>query len=378
MRERVLHTFLLLVVWGCLISGWATNCRAQADEHVITDIQGQVSVKRARRSKFVPAYIGMFVGNGATFRLDTPGSKASVSCSDGTPRSVERNPFTLQCGSTARANRRVLPLRHNGRIVTDVRSGPLMNVFPVLVSPRMTKLLSPTPIIRWLAAKDATSYKVSLLQGATEIWSTSVGNVTQVQYPHDPKVALVPGNNYRVVISASSHSSTEEGMPNLGFAVLAPAEAGRVRAAEARIRNLRLRDAITRLLVSELYAGWTTPDGPDGKALDAEAIELLEGAGEVKPPALERELGGLYLRVGLTGMAEDAYTRCLKQAQDAGDIENQALAQHALGRIFSKTKLNTDEALQRLRSARELYQSMGDSAAAAEVDHDIQDLLRRR
>jgi tetratricopeptide (TPR) repeat protein len=191
-------------------------------------------------------------------------------------------------------------------------------------------------------------------------------------------VALAPGKVYRVAISSGPHSSIEEGMPNLGFAVLAPAEAVKVRKAEARIRGLRLPDATTLLLVAELYAGWPTPDGPDGKALDAEAIELLEGAGESKPPALARELGDLYLRVGLTGRAEDIYARCLKQSQDAGDVENQALVQHALGRIFSKTKLNTDEALQRLRSARELYQSLGDSAAVAEVDHDIRDLLKRR
>jgi tetratricopeptide (TPR) repeat protein len=241
----------------------------------------------------------------------------------------------------------------------------------------MTKLLNPTPVIRWLRARDATSYKVSVFQGPTEIWSTSLGNVTQVQYPQDAKVALVPGKTYRVVISTSLHSSTEERMPNLGFAVLASAEAAKVREAEARIRDLHLPDATTRLLIAELYANWLMPDGPDGKALDAEAIELLEGTGEIKAPALARELGDLYLKVGLTGRAEDSYLRSLKLSQDAGDIENQALVQHALGIIFAKTTLNTDEALQRLQTALALYQSLGDSGAAAEVDQDIQNLRLR-
>lgn len=374
MQERLLRALLILIAWSCFIGGSVRNSQAQTDDHVITDIQGQVSVKRSRRGQFTPAYIGMFVANGDIFRLDRADSKARVTCSDGTPRPIERTSFVLLCGSVNRNNtKRVLPPRHNNRRVVTVRAGPGTDVYPVLVSPRMTTLLDPTPIIRWLPARDATSYKVSVFQGATEIWNTSVENVTQVQYPQDPKVALVPGKTYRVVISTNAHSSTEERMPNLGFALLIPNEAKKVREAEARIRDLHLSDVSTRLLVAELYSNWITPDGPDGKALIAEAIQKLEDSGEIKTPALARKLADLYLKIGLTSMAEDFYIRVLKLSQD-GDIENQALVQHALGRIFARTRLNTEEALQRLQSAKALYQRLGDSAAVAELERDIQDL----
>jgi len=376
MNIRPLRAFLLAIVWGCLISGLAQSSQAQTDDHVVTDVQGKVSVKRARRGKYVPAYIGMSVGNGDTFRLDTPGSRASVTCSDGAERPVARNPFTLQCQNTGEANKPVLPPRNNNRRVTKLRGGPETNVYPVLVSPRMTTLLNPTPLIRWLPARDATSYKVSVFQGSAVVWSTTVGNVTQVQFPNDPKVALIPGKTYRVVVYAGTHSSSEERAPNLGFAVLIPDEADKVRAAEARIRGLRLSDESTRLLVAELYANWVAPNGPDGKALNAEAIELLEGLGEMKAPALVRQLGDLYLAIGLSGKAEGLYLRALKLSQDAEDIENQALAQHALGRIFAKTKLNISEAMQRLQSARSLYQSLEDAGAVAEVDRDIREIQK--
>jgi two-component system NtrC family sensor kinase len=95
----------------------------------------------------------------------------------------------------------------------------------------------------------------------------------------------------------------------------------------------------TRLLIAELYANWV-PDRPNGKALIAEAIEMLEGLSDTKEPAIIRLSGDLYLTIGLNGQAEAYYMRALKLSQDAGDLEGQALAQYALGIIFAKTKLN--------------------------------------
>lgn len=373
MKKGFLPTLSFSIVLGCFISGWLQSSQAQSDEHVVTDLQGQVSVKRARRTKFVPAYIGMFVGDDDIFRMDKPGSKASISCADGTPRLVDRTPFTLRCPKPAPNVKPVLPEMYRGWITGIVRGGPKVDVFPILVSPRMTRLLNPTPVIRWLPARDATSYKVSVLDGRTEVWSTSVNNATEVQYPHDPKFTLVPGKNYRVIISTGIHSSTEDHTPNLGFSLLVPEEAKKVRATEARIRDLHLSDLSTRLLVAELYANWVIPAGPNGKALNAEAIEMLLGVPDTKEPAVARLLGDLYLTIGLTSRAEDSYLHALKLSQSAGDLEGEAQTQHALGRIFAKTKLNKNEAIQRLQNAKEIYQNLGDASSAAEVDRDIKE-----
>jgi hypothetical protein len=360
------------------MSGWLEKSSAQSDDHVITDIKGKLSIKRMRWSKFAPAYIGMSVGNGDTFRLDAPDSKGSVTCSDGSTRPVDHNLLKLQCANVARDNKPVLPPSHNRRRVGKVRGGSeVVNEYPILVSPRMTKLLNPTPLIRWLPAKNATSYKVSVFDGTKEIWSVTVDNATQVRYPSDPKLSFVPGKTYSVVIDAGDDRlSTREKMINLGFSLLPPEEAKKVREAETRIRDLHLPDATTRLLVSELYADWADPNVREAKALTAEAIELLEGLGDTTETAVVRQLADLYLTIGVNGRAEGFYLRAVKLSQDAGDIEGQALAELALGRIFAKTRLNKNEALQRLQNAKRLYESLGDAAAAAEVELAVQQVQK--
>jgi len=241
----------------------------------------------------------------------------------------------------------------------------------------MTNLLNPRPVIRWLPAKDSTAYKVSVFNDADEIWSVHVGNVTEVQYSSDPQKALIPGKTYRVVISTGedceqgSHCSSEEKMANLGFLLLDDAEVQRVRKAEDQIRGLHLPDVPTRLLVASLYADWILPNTADGKALTAEAIEQLEGLQNIQEPIVMRRLAELYLTIGLTSKAVALYVSALDLSTKAGDIEGQALAQHAIGQIFAKTSLNNNEALQRLKAARALYEAAGDPDVVREIDQEI-------
>lgn len=376
MKKRYPCRVPLSLILNLFIGGCLQFAQAQSDAHVITNVQGKVSVKRASRTKYVSAYMGMPVGNDDAFRLDSPGSVAIVTCSNGDQRTIERTHLTLQCQNIAQGGKPVLPPRYHAKRVSHVRGGPETDVFPVLVSPRMTNLLTPYPVIRWLPAKEATSYKVSVLQGPGEVWSTSVSNATEVQYPQEPKFALVPGKAYRVIISTDTHSSTEEKMPNYGFSLLLPDEVKRIKEAEAKIRGLHLPDTPTRLLVAELYANWVVPDTQDGKALNAEAIELLGSVADTKEPAVARLLGNLYLTIGLNGRAEVSFVQALKLSVEAGDLEGQALAQNALGRIFAKTRFNKDEAIQRLLKAKALYQSFGDTDSVVEVDREIQEIQK--
>src|SRR5260370_34345041 len=104
MRKRSLGSLILSIAVGCCISGWLSTCLAQADDDVLTEVHGKVSVKRARRSNFVGVYVGMSVGTGDMFRLDKPDSRANITCSDGSPRLVDHSPFTLQCPSVTANN----------------------------------------------------------------------------------------------------------------------------------------------------------------------------------------------------------------------------------------------------------------------------------
>lgn len=165
-------------------------------------------------------------------------------------------------------------------------------------------------------------------------------------------------------------------MANLGFSLLDDAEVRRVRKAENQIRVLHLPDVPTRFLLASLYAEWILPNTPNGKGLIAEAIEELEGLQNTQEPVVERRLAELYLNIGLTYRAVSLYLAALDLSTKAGDIEGQALAQHAVGQIFAKTVFNKNDALQRLRAARALYVTAGDPDVVREIDREIAMLSR--
>jgi hypothetical protein len=356
-----------------LIGTGGSIIHAQSEYHVVTGIHRKISVKRAKNTNFVSAYTGMWVGNSDKFRLDSPDSVMTVTCSDGKQQIIRTGHLGLQCLSVPQGSKPVVGV-YKKRRITRPRGGVEGDMIPVVISPRMTRLLDRYPLIRWQPTRGGSDYKVKVLEGPNEIWSADVKNGSSVKYPENPATALVPGNTYRVVISTETHSSLEDKTANLGFSIVPAAEARAIKSAATRIRNLRLSDIATRLLLAQLYAGST--DRTSGKALYAEAIELLEAVADKREPAVLRLLGDLYLDIELSGRAEGFYAHASTLSQESGDVEGQSLAEHALGMIFAQTKLNRDEAIKHLQNAKALYEQMGDAAAIAEIDKEIQSLKK--
>lgn len=368
MRGRLLSAAGLI-----LLCAAASPCAlAQGATHVVGMVQGRVEVKRAGWTKFVLAGRGTQLQDGDMVRLASPDARATIFCANASVQKVPTSPYTLQCPS----GQPVIKTYKGGR-VTKARGDTSSNKFPVVLAPRMSKILTARPVLRWLPLNGVEGYKVSIMRGPEVVWSEEVGNVTELVYPAAAP-ALNVGVTYRLIVAAGQRSSENDRTPNLGFTLVTEAEAKPLNAAAAKIRAPGLPDATTRFLLANLYATWgVDPNNPDSdvKAFNYEAIEQLRGTAGETEPAATRLLGELYLTIALPGLAEEQYKKAISQSEALGDVQGQALAEYALGTLYKSR--NLDGASQRLLNAKALFLSFGDAASAAKVDGELSELQRR-
>jgi tetratricopeptide (TPR) repeat protein len=306
---------------------------------MIIALDGQAAVKRNGWREYTPALFGMLVKAGDLVRV-TGSGRVTLACADLQVMTVEGGPNGLPCAPSAAP----ITFAYDQATVNITRGNtPALQV----ISPRKTHVLDPHPLLRWTAVPGAQSYHVTL-QGVD--WSVDVGGQTELAYPVDAP-PLQAGKTYKLVVTAGSLTSEDEATPGLGFSLLPAAEAEPVRASEKKIAALQLADAPTRLLIANLYAG---------HGLYAEAIQQMEGLAGGQEPAVGRMLADLYLQTGLVRLAEQQYLDALALSEQAGDLEGQALAQRALGDIYSQTLSNPDEAAQRWQQSLDLYERLGD------------------
>jgi hypothetical protein len=350
--NRVLIGLVLVGLVGCGSTPPTVRTPADNSVHFLVAAQGVVSVKREGWSAYAPALFGTTLHYGDLLRLDAS-AQATVVCADLTVANVPSGANGVPCKVAQPV------LVYNGSLVNPTRSVP-SGEFPLVVTPRKTKVLNPHPTLRWTPVGGATSYTVSV-RGSNVNWSTTVTSGTEVVYPANAP-ALVSGSTYKVIVVAGNRSSEEETLPGLGFTVLKSDETTTVREGETKIRGLGLADAPTRLLLANLYAT---------QGLTAEAVEQLEALSNTsQEPAVLRSLGDSYLTLGLNRLAEARYLHAVELSEHANDIEGQALAQRALGAIYEAIG-NAGEAAQWLRKALELYQQLGDTQMVAEIEQQL-------
>ena len=318
-----------------------------AESGLIVGVQGDAAVKRAGWRDYAPALFGAPLRRGDLLRLGSAGS-ATVACADLKLATVEGGVSGYPCQTAPRT-----PLVYEGTLLNPTRGDGVSGDAPLVISPRKTKLLNPRPVLRWQPMPGAKSYKLSL-QGTN--WTTEVSGASELPYP-DSAPALQPGVTYRLVVTAGDRSSSEEPGAGFGFSVLGAAEAKAVKEAEAKIRALGLTETATALLIANVYAT---------NGLYAEAIEGLERLPGPQEPAVLRLLGDLYISTGLNRLAEERYAAALARSEALNDIEGQARAQHALGRIYDALG-NPAEARRHLSDALALYDRLGDAKKATEV-----------
>jgi hypothetical protein len=242
---------------------------------------------------------------------------------------------------------------------TKAQVDPLI---PYVVSPRMTRLLSDQPTLRWNAVTGVITYTVGIRGDDGTDWQTQTTS-TQIAYPADAP-ALRPGVSYLLLVQDDSgRSSREEDLPGLGFRVLAPEEAEPIQSDVERLRALSLPSEAASFALAHLYAG---------HGLIAEAVDLLEALAESgsQEPAVYRTLGNLYHRIRLERLAEASYLQAVELAEQARDVEGKAAALVSLGEIYIGWG-NRDEALLRWKQALAQYQALGDKDQIEHVQKRI-------
>lgn len=364
MRRAVLLSVLVCLLVGC--SAPATPQPAPTPGgagsnglHLIVGVQGKLRVKRVGWREYAPARFGTGLRFGD---LLAPGDGAQVTivCSDLTVASVTGGPSPVPCKPAPQP-----ALVYRGSQVNTVR-GSASGTFPRVLTPRMTRVLNPWPVIRWSPVAGASIYTVAV-RGSGVSWRTEVQGATEVTYPEDAPV-LVEGGSYKVTVSIEGHSSDEDTAPGLGFSLLPGDEAAALRQEIARASALNLGGQGQRLLQANLFSA---------RGLNAEAIDQLTAlAAEIQEPAVHRALGDLYLIVNLPTEAEAAYLQALRFAEQTGDVEGRALAHRALLGVYDALG-DRSSAARHGQEAQRLYKGLGDDSAVQDLTARLADLSKR-
>lgn len=326
-------------------------------------IEGQVSVKRKGWINYAPVAFGTSLRRGDLLQLDDS-SRAKVVCSDLTLREIPHGIVGVPCEGA-----KPLMRRPDGSLINATRSRPSDGTYPIVLSPRMTKLLSAQPVLRWTPVQGVSNYEV-IVRAMNFYWSSQVRSGIEIKYPGVAPV-LQAGVDYKLIVETTGpngRSSSEEPGIGLGFSILDAKERKIVLEGEQQIESLGLPTGPTQFLIAHLYAS---------HGLNAEAIERLESISSTfKAAAVARLLGDLYLNVGLARQAETNYLSSLDLSKQGNDEEGQMLVHLALARIYGQVLGNAKSAGEHLDATLALANKLGDDYMVSEVGKRLTELKK--
>ena len=327
--------------------------------HLVVSVEGRVAVKHKGWSNYAPAVFGTDLRAGDLLKIDE-NSRAMIVCSDLTLRDIRTGVMGVPCNSS-----RLVLQRPGGSIINATRSWPTGAVFPQILSPRKTRLLSSQPVLRWTPIAGASRYKVTV-RGGGDSWTEIVHSSTEITYPAEaPK--LRTGIDYKLIVEADDRSSYEPG-PDLGFSIVKAEDRKRVLQEEKQIENLGLPDGPTQFLIARLYASY---------GLRAEAIEKLERTlPKFRAAAVAELLGDLYASIGLVRQSESNDLNAIELAKIENDEVGLMFAHLALGRIYKQGLSNPKAAIVHFDAALALANELGDNLTAAEAGESLAELKK--
>jgi hypothetical protein len=323
----------------------ATSTIIGDGSHIVVDIQGGASFRRATWSEHAPLFVGTSLGNGDVLKLAEQ-AQVTIVCAGLYAVTVTPGSGDVACNAQAP----VLPAAED---INPTRGASVQA--QVLISPRKTTLLNPRPTIYWQNTEQVTVNEIGITGSGVD-WSRPVEAwQNQLAYP-DNEPELQAGGSYRVILSASG--GDVEPTVDLGFSMLADSTAQVVRSEEARIQAMSINELAKNLLVAELYTS---------HGLYAEALELLQnsaGAGQTVKGLLLQ--GTILLETDLDVHAIDYFQQALTLAQNNGDSEGQAEAYYLLGKTHNVLG-DKQAAATHLQQALAIYQQLGDSVKVEKI-----------
>jgi hypothetical protein len=362
MTKNNLGRFLLLLLLGILWVAFPQTrvLEAQATvepANLIVETDGQVKVKRQGWTAYAPVVFGTGLHVGDLLNRGES-SYAKVVCSDLTLHEIPTGIGGVPCSAS-----RMVLRQADGSLINATRGWPNDGSFPVVLSPRKTKLISTHPTLRWIPVKGATAYRV-IVRGENLQWTTVVANAAVVYPENAPR--LETGVDYKLVVMANGADSSDEPGLGLGFSVLSAKDKKTVLQEQNQIENLGLPAGPTQFLIARLYAD---------HGLYAEAIERLETTSRTfKAAAVTRLLGDLYMYVGLARQAEGNYLNSLDLSNAENDDEGQMLLHKALAYIYEQILGNRDAAALQLNATLDLAKKLGDDLTASQTGKQLADL----
>lgn len=340
---------------------------AQSEGHstqsanLVVLVKGHAEIKKKNWSGFAPLIFGANLQPGDLLRMDQS-AVAKVVCADLTLHDLGTGMEGTPCTSSQEILR-----RRDGSLLRPTRGAPGEGLFPIILSPRVTKLLSDRPLLRWTEMKNAPTYHV-MVRGPELLWTASVQSKTEVQYPNNAQ-KLEEGQNYKVIVAVDGERSSEmESGAGLGFSVLSSKERKAILDEQKQIERLGLEEGPTQYLIAYLYASY---------GLNAEAIERVEALSKkFQAPATERLLGDLYMTVMLPRQAEAHYLKSLELSRKDQDDEGQMYCQLALANIYWRALGNPHSAAEYLEAAIAIAGKVGDDVTIIEARKRLSELNR--
>lgn len=331
--------------------------------------KGTLKVRQAKGVNPMNADEGMLIRKGFVLNLD-PTARAIVICGDG--KKWELAPGIQGCPCTMPCTPEICGINYDGSTIGATR-GPDTETgsFPVVISPRKTRLRNLRPTIQWTpiaSAKESTTYNVTLYgEGMKVVWTKNVVSETRLAYP-DKEPPLMPGQIYKVVVTSDGLSSQQDHSPGLGFTTLTADQARALADEEIKKKQLGLPEAQTRFLVSSLYAA---------RKLYSEAIGQLEDLYAImKEPAVAGMLGDLYAAIGLNREAERKYLEALGLTSSS-DLDGLGMTQKNLAQVYENLGI-FDRAIARLARARKAYRRLRNIAMVKALFNEEQRLKKNR
>lgn len=373
----------MLLILGILLGACSFRVAAQTPSacgcaFVRNQQLQNVKVQFAGESAAVDAKTDMVVHTGDVIKVTRPVIGSMVCDNVAGTVVLKSTPRTQPVPCLNKPKEGIL-IGRNGRLFDSrTMSDTTFAAFPIVLSPRSTKLLDARPLLRWTTINNAASYKITVRWNEGS-WSTTVPAKSDVQtqeiiYPPpcasgqdtDCASPLKPGESYKLIVEANRRDSEEEGLPNLGFTLLTTTDAQKVRKKAAEIEHLALSGSLKTYMLASFYAN---------NELNADAIAILErDLGSQQNPAAIRLLGDLYLKSGLLHRAETLYLSLLKPDVAALDTPaGSAITHHMLGEIYELLG-NTQEAIKYYVEAGKLYRSVNDQKSTTQVENRLSEL----
>src|SRR5262249_11765973 len=169
--------------------------------NLVVLVQGRAAIKRKNWTGFAPLTFGANVQTGDLLRLDQT-STAKVVCADLKLHDLGTGTTGMPCTASQEILR-----RPDGSLLRPTRGAPTEALFPLVLSPRLTKLLSDRPLLKWTEMKNASTYHV-MVRGPELVWTANVQDKTEIQYP-DRAQKLEPGQNYKLIVGLDDEKNSE-------------------------------------------------------------------------------------------------------------------------------------------------------------------------